>query len=295
MEVNNKCDTCGKRFKNTDIMKNHTRQCFKETLPCESKCCDFTTRHAKRLDKHMFEAHERTMCRICGMNLDTFNSYSAHVEAHKPMKCDTCGKNFKNTHMLKNHINSTHIKESDEPCHICGKIYKNVANHMRLVHEYTIQNCLHCSYTTRITTDLARHISRTHTEETVTNCSYCDKITKNIKRHLQQNRCDKPEEKIVVQVSCDICDKTFTSKEHMTRHLKRVHNNILDVLCPKCDYKTYSNFNLRIHVTRVHEGNALKQACPYCLKNVISLDWHLKMYHAEKVHGWTAKTKEERH
>ena len=42
------------------------------------------------------------------------------------------------------------------------------------------------------------------------------------------------------------------------------------------------------------EGKALKQPCPYCLQSVISLDWHLKMYHAEKVPGWTgAKAKEE--
>lgn len=47
-------------------------------------------------------------------------------------------------------------------------------------------------------------------------------------------------------------------------------------------------------MTRVHEGKALKQPCPYCLQSVISLDWHLKMYHAEKVPGWTgAKAKEE--
>ena len=98
----------------------------------------------------------------------------------------------------------------------------------------------------------------------------------------------------MISVKCDRCDKTFSSKEHMKRHVKRVHDKILDVPCPHCDYKTYCNFNLRIHVTRVHEGKALKQPCPYCLQSVISLDWHLKMYHAEKVPGWTgAKAKEE--
>ena len=291
------CVHCGETVAITDgqSKKQHMRACkpFKP-LPCDSEGCDFSTIHAKRLEKHKFEVHERTMCSICGMNLDTFAAFTTHMEAHKPEKCPTCGKNFKNTHMLKNHINSTHNKEADEPCHICGKVYKNVANHVRLVHEYAIQNCPHCPYTTRITTDLARHIRRTHTEETVTTCPYCAKTTKNIKRHLQQNRCDKPEEKPVISVKCDRCDKTFSSKEHMKRHVKRVHDKILDVPCPHCDYKTYCNFNLRIHVTRVHEGKALKQPCPYCLQSVISLDWHLKMYHAEKVPGWTgAKTKEE--
>ena len=291
------CTHCGETVTVTDgqSKKQHMRVCKPhKPLPCDSEGCDFSTIHAKRLEKHKFEVHERTMCNICGMNLDTFSSYTAHMEAHKPEKCQTCGKCFKNTHMLKNHINSTHNKEADEPCHICGKVYKNVANHVRLVHEYAIQNCPHCPYTTRITTDLARHVRRTHTEETVTTCPYCAKTTKNIKRHLQQNRCDKPEERVVISVKCDRCDKTFSSKEHMKRHVKRVHDKILDVPCPHCDYKTYCNFNLRIHVTRVHEGKALKQACPYCLQNVISLDWHLKMYHAEKVPGWTgAKTKEE--
>ena len=291
------CIHCGETVPITDgqSKKQHMRVCKPyKPLNCDSEGCDFSTIHAKRLDKHKFEVHERTMCSICGMNLDTFAAFTSHMEAHKPEKCPTCGKNFKNTHMLKNHINSTHNKEADEPCHICGKVYKNVANHVRLVHEYAIQNCPHCPYTTRISTDLARHIRRTHTEETVTTCPYCAKTTKNIKRHLQQNRCDKPEEKPVISVKCDRCDKTFSSKEHMKRHVKRVHDKILDVPCPHCDYKTYCNFNLRIHVTRVHEGKALKQPCPYCLQSVISLDWHLKMYHAEKVPGWTgAKAKEE--
>jgi len=291
------CAHCSETIALTDgqSKKQHLRVCRPhQPLPCDSEGCDFSTIHAKRLEKHKFEVHERTMCAICGMSLDTFAAYTIHMEGHKPEKCPTCGKNFKNTHMLKNHINSTHNKEADEPCHICGKVYKNVANHIRLVHEYAVQNCPHCSYTTRISTDLSRHIRRTHTEETVTTCPYCAKTTKNIKRHLQQNRCDKPEEKVIISVKCDRCDKTFSSKEHMKRHVKRVHDKILDVPCPHCDYKTYCNFNLRIHVTRVHEGKALKQPCPYCLQSVISLDWHLKMYHAEKVPGWTgAKAKEE--
>ena len=151
-----------------------------------------------------------------------------------------------------------------------------------LQHEYTTKHRPHCPYSSKISTDLNRHIQRTHTEETVTTCPYCAKRTKNIKRHLKINKCDRPEDKVFAHIKCDRCEKTFSSKEHMKRHIKRIHDKILDVHCLQCDYKTYSNFNLRIHVTRVHEGKQLKQSCPYCQQTVISMDWHIKMYHVEK-------------
>ena len=117
-----------------------------------------------------------------------------------------------------------------------------------------IQKCPHCPYITRFASNLTKHITRSHTEDNVTTCPYCAKATKNIKRHLQQNWCDKPEERLVFSVKCARCDKTFSRKEHRERHLKSVHEKILDVLCSLCDYKTHSNFNLRVHMTGSHKG-----------------------------------------
>lgn len=273
-----------KEFESTKKIKKKT-QIYesKKSLFCNS--CDFTSKHQKRYDKHMFEKHEQTLCSICGMNFETFESFTVHVEAHMPEKCDVCHKSFKNKDFLKKHTDSTHNKTAKEMCPVCGKIYKNVANHVRIAHEYMTKQCPHCPYSSKISTDLNRHIQRTHTEETVTTCPYCAKTTKNIKRHLKINKCDRPEEKVFAHIKCDRCDKTFSSKEHMKRHIKRIHDKILDVHCLQCDYKTYSNFNLRIHVTRVHEGKQLKQSCPYCQQSVISLDWHIKMYHVEKANS----------
>ena len=253
----------------------------RKSFNCNS--CEFSSKLKKRYDKHMFEKHEQTLCSICGLNFDTFDSFTIHVEAHMPEKCEICNKSFKNKDVLKKHMDSTHNKIAKEMCPICGKIYKNVGNHVRLVHEYMDKNCPHCKYSCKTFTDLNRHIQRIHTEETVTTCTHCGKRTKDIKRHLKINKCDRPkEERVVALIKCDRCDKTFSSKEHIKRHIKRIHDKILDIHCSQCDYKTYSNFNMRIHVTRVHEGKQLKQNCPYCQQTVISLDWHIKMYHVEK-------------
>eukprot|EP00092_Neocalanus_flemingeri_P016180 GFUD01017512.1.p1 GENE.GFUD01017512.1~~GFUD01017512.1.p1 ORF type:complete len:584 (+),score=127.38 GFUD01017512.1:160-1911(+) len=272
-------------FKSTKkVRKKNEISCdSKKSLCCNS--CDFSSKHQKRYDKHMFEKHEQTLCSICGMNFETFESFTMHIEAHMPEKCDVCKKCFKNKDFLKKHVDSTHNRTAKEMCPVCGKIYKNVANHVRIAHEYMTKQCPHCPYSSKISTDLNRHIQRTHTEDTVTTCPYCAKTTKNIKRHLKINKCDKPEEKVFAHIKCDRCDKTFSSKEHMKRHIKRIHDKILDIHCLQCDYKTYSNFNLRIHVTRVHEGKQLKQSCPYCQQTVISLDWHIKMYHVEKANS----------
>ena len=44
---------------------------------------------------------------------------------------------------------------------------------------------------------------------------------------------------------CHLCEKSFSLKEGLDRHIKHIHQKILNYHCEHCDYKTYAGFNLR--------------------------------------------------
>ena len=76
----------------------------------------------------------------------------------------------------------------------------------------------------------------------------------------------------------------FTLPDSVEKHVKQVHDQIKNKLCPFCEYKTYSNFNLKLHVTKMHEGRKFeKEQCLYCDKATFSLDYHMQIYHQDKM------------
>ena len=36
--------------------------------------------------------------------------------------------------------------------------------------------------------------------------------------------------------TCDTCNKAFSTKKNLKRHIKMVHDKIKDFKCDKCDY-----------------------------------------------------------
>ena len=59
-------------------------------------------------------------------------------------------------------------------------------------------------------------------------------------------------------VKCEICDKTYASKNNLSLHIKSVHHNIKGNKCKFCE-KAYSrNYDLKIHMKYVHNEQMKK-------------------------------------
>jgi DNA-directed RNA polymerase subunit RPC12/RpoP len=78
-------------------------------------------------------------------------------------------------------------------------------------------------------------------------CVLCKKTVKDLKKHQRRGNCLKPQEERKVY-PCHSCEKSFTQKHHLVRHVDNIHLKTRDVLCAHCAYKTTNNFNLKIHV-----------------------------------------------
>jgi len=239
----------------------------------------FRTKNAQQ--KHMLKFHQLTVhCESCNQSYSNYENFQEHIKTHV-IECSNCNKKFSSFRKLKIHINNVHGEKS--PCPHCGIFVKNVNIHIYNKHaDRELKACPVCDYTTTSTSIVNRHYRRKHTEMNVTNCGFCGALTKDLNHHLQMAQCNKKkDEKITYQ--CDDCEKKFTMEASLAKHRRGIHLKIKDKICPHCSYCTYSGSNLKLHVNRVHLGNRpRKETCEYCNRNSFNIQYHLKLYHAEK-------------
>ena len=68
--------------------------------------------------------------------------------------------------------------------------------------------------------------------------------------------------------------------------MKKLHESpqVKDKICRYCQYATNSNAQLKSHIASVHKGKtASKMMCPYCHKETKTLEYHIRVYHPEKM------------
>ena len=140
----------------------------------------------------------------------------------------------------------------------------------RVYGEQEIVKCTKCDFQSRRKSYVERHFKRKHTQENQKACQVCGDVFKDLKTHLKRTGCGGEVEKI--QYLCDLCSKTFWSKDTLTKHIKGIHKKIKDRKCLQCSYATYSTCNLRLHLSKMHGGPSMaKTICPHCVKETTNM------------------------
>ena len=131
---------------------------------------------------------------------------------------------------FNNALQDFHVKEKIYACEKCDKTFSNVQNlrrHNRGVHE-KIKPCL-CTLCNKTYIDkayLQLHIQSLHLKQKTHACKICDKTfhwAMALKNHLQTHV-----DHSGIRYKCEKCEKEFTSKNRLSSHFKRVHENIQD-------------------------------------------------------------------
>lgn len=82
------------------------------------------------------------------------------------------------------------------------------------------------------------------------------------------------------RVSCDKCDKSFTSSSTLYHHKRAIHSSVKPYRCNECGEQFNFNHSLKLHVLK-HAGRRPYQ-CLVCGKSYLTAS-HLK-YHTEAIH-----------
>ena len=120
--------------------------------------------------------------------------------------------------------------------------------------------------------DFSRHVLKRHTQSKVVKCSICEKYFSNknhLKRHINGVHLNKTS-------TCKICHKEY---KQLKPHLKFFHRKVRDYECSYCEKMFQDTRLLLYHMKSIHMGEKTK--CPIC-KIVISmanLSRHVKELH----------------
>ncbi|CRK96691.1 CLUMA_CG009890, isoform A [Clunio marinus] len=146
-------------------------------------------------------------------------------------------------------------------CEKCSKEFNQIGSFNRhlIVHSSGIVkkfSCDYCGFASHWKSDLGVHL-KTHLPKKYRIAFYCDikecnkfyYNKKTLERHMQSVHLKLPNFK------CPLCDKTFSLKFIMSRHMNHVHRNIRPAICDidKCDAAFPDNNKLKRHKRQVHK------------------------------------------
>lgn len=243
---------------------------------------------------------QQTVCYECNKSFCSKRSLDLHVLAvhlrRRPRtKCEYCGKMIISS-ILKTHIDSVHKKLRENRCDICGKGYfraSRLKEHVEAVHLKQII-CTICDRTFSSKCNLAQHIKVIHSNKPKVKCPKCERSFTRfenmnihyLKQHEKAPMCFKStksnEDKKPDNFVCDICNKSFTQRHIIQRHMRNIHLNEIISKYPdsrRCEHctKFVLNENYQEHVQKLHKLLRCK-ICDKTYYNISSFENHVRTH-----------------
>ena len=157
--------------------------------------------------------------------------------------------------------------------------------HQKSIHDKIKDiECFYCDLSFSQASNLATHVKKYHFSEEGGEDQYqfrCPECNKDFssKGHLKRHVENVHEKK--KKHFCEICQKMWTTKADADRHLRTVHEKLRNFKCEFCNRSFKINSLLNVHVKSVHEG--LKPfECQICTKTFSqkgNLNTHIARYH----------------
>lgn len=170
-----------------------------------------------------------TICQICNKSYTSKYSLKYHLKyVHggvlKPKyKCDMCSSQFGNKWNRSRHVETVHRNVRNFECDTCGKKFGAKGS-------------------------LERHLVHYHNTCLKYRCAFCQKV------YVTEDSCLWHESTCVLTVqarlTCNICSKTFKTRELVLRHMKETHAcpDSIKYVCHICGLSYNRKSNLNRHV-----------------------------------------------
>lgn len=186
-------------------------------------------------------------------------------ELRQKFPCSFCGKTFTQSGNVRTHERNLHsgvVKEFECQCGRVFTSYSSLYMHKRSVHEKKRDDqtypCSKCDKTFKLKVRLKEHIQTHH--EPRQPCEICGNMVptgtayrSHVKRHSKRYQCKYPG-----------CYKEFTRSASVGYHYKTVHTQPEQVSCHICNATFSVDDKLKQHIKRQHQTEKVKCILPEC-------------------------------
>ncbi|KAI4462267.1 zinc finger protein [Holotrichia oblita] len=128
-----KCYHCLKTFKDRDELKSHQCVPIQETRKIKYPCkdCGKVFKNSAALYNHTRNIHRlngaKVLCSVCGVHVANIYNHMMRHTGKKPYQCTQCGKRFIGKPQLKQHL-LVHSGLKPFVCSVCAKAFNNHYN-----------------------------------------------------------------------------------------------------------------------------------------------------------------------
>ncbi|KAF2903204.1 hypothetical protein ILUMI_02984 [Ignelater luminosus] len=237
--------------------------------PRTKPVASLTKLHPKRTKKTQTSqgtSKKSHVCPVCQKSFQNSAKLAKHQLSHNgnsPFKCEHCKKTFSSKFKLVRHV-LIHSDRKPFSCSVCERTFHrkdHLKNHIK-VHSpskkhYVCEkpNCKK-EYTSLLS--FRKHTALHAAEEGSLVCQICSKtfqtkedILYHLKIHAGSRTVKNPNEK---KFTCDHCDRKFFTRKDVRRHLV-VHTGMRDFLCQFCPQRFGRKDHLVRHIKKSHSKN----------------------------------------
>ena len=240
----NSCHVCDKSFSSESNLRRHIRVNHEASqFPCQE--CTAVFKRIDSLVRHKRAHHAELCCSVCHGVFDSVETKSSHDctrPSEKKLSCDVCGKSFVNRSNLNKHSYLVHGGVKFH-CNECPKFFRRsmtLTLHMWKSHNRF--NCPQCSAVMETAALLCDHMSSIHGR----------KATKNL-----SEICRRPVNRPNAVANCVRCNKTFSSRSNLAKHIRVVHGHPR-WHCSMCERTFTAELQLSLHIRSFHQHLPLK-------------------------------------
>lgn len=218
---------------------------------------------------------------------DKTKEFDAFIaEWKQELECATCSKTVTNFDQLREHFHADHPNET---CYAkcCDRKFSKrfyLFEHLQLHIKPDTYKCDICGRCNSSSRNLAKHIHERHTKEGKERpfqCEICQKNFTNkftLRRHLELHESARDHK-------CSECGKGFATEQRRKVHERMVHHDV-DRICDQCGKQVHGVYALRQHLLG-HKGvEKRKYSCDQCGTQLTS-NASLKRHKEQKHHDGT--------
>ncbi|XP_044743281.1 zinc finger protein 878-like [Chrysoperla carnea] len=268
----------------------------------------YTEMDSNKIDK---TSNKTVECRICGKMMQE-RTLLGHLRRHqqgKKHKCDQCSKAYREPCELAKHLQRVHHTKGDVSCPVCNKTFLiqaqldfHLKRHFKKKHQCDICGkecyksaklkrhkeihekreksffCFKCDSAFLREASLKLHVKKYHSDTPLEKqaCPLCGKVVYNVRLHTLHTHSN------VRPHKCDQCEKAFTFKSVLVKHVREKHLGIIQefkALCPTCGKACPSQGELKKHLrTHIDERQFDCHLCTKKYKSRDGLRNHLKVH-----------------